>query len=196
MTTRTEQAQTLTTGSPARHRLAAGSAARRCLGVARLSRGAFHWSLTLCFLGLGLVLMLRHEMWRDELQSWMIGRDSSSLGSLVEAVRYERHPVVWYFLLFVLSRFTRLRLLPALRVRHHQPQLWARLPRGSRLLRPRIEKASALFHHGSSPRPHGLDERLRLVAELGAGFSHRHRRGALEPPAAQARTRRTAGPGH
>ena len=51
--------------------------------------------------------MWRHEMWRDELQAWMIARDSTSLGDLFgHNMRYEGHPGLWHLALFVLTRVT------------------------------------------------------------------------------------------
>jgi hypothetical protein len=51
--------------------------------------------------------MARHEMWRDELQAWMIARDATGLFNLWQNLRYEGHPSLWYLLLFTLSRFFR-----------------------------------------------------------------------------------------
>jgi hypothetical protein len=47
-----------------------------------------------------------HEMWRDELQSWLIARSSSSLGEMRESMRYEGHPALWYLLLYGVTRLT------------------------------------------------------------------------------------------
>jgi hypothetical protein len=66
--------------------------------------------LSLVILGIfiltSLVTMLRHEMWRDEFESWLIAKESSSLAALGEAVRYEKHPLSWYVVLFLLTRLT------------------------------------------------------------------------------------------
>jgi hypothetical protein len=48
-----------------------------------------------------------HEMWRDELQAWLICRDSSSISDIFVHSRYEGHPSLWYFCLWPLTRFTR-----------------------------------------------------------------------------------------
>ncbi|NEP11711.1 MAG: hypothetical protein F6K14_16155 [Symploca sp. SIO2C1] len=55
---------------------------------------------------LGLVGILNHAMWRDELHVWMVGRDSDSLLELFYQMRYEGHPGLWYFCLYVVSKFT------------------------------------------------------------------------------------------
>ncbi|HJT80827.1 MAG TPA: hypothetical protein VJ719_06495 [Chthoniobacterales bacterium] len=47
-----------------------------------------------------------HEMWRDELQQWMIAVDAESITSLLANVRYEGVPPLWHLFLFGLSRLT------------------------------------------------------------------------------------------
>ena len=47
-----------------------------------------------------------HEMWRDELQAWLLARDSSSVAQLLQRIKYEGHPALWYLLLFALTRIT------------------------------------------------------------------------------------------
>jgi hypothetical protein len=44
-------------------------------------------------------LLGRHEMWRDELQAWMLARDSGSIADLWRNTRYEGHPLLWHLLL-------------------------------------------------------------------------------------------------
>lgn len=48
--------------------------------------------------------MAAHEMWRDELQAWLLARDSATLGELWRNTRYEGHPLLWHLALFVLAR--------------------------------------------------------------------------------------------
>ncbi|MEH1839019.1 MAG: hypothetical protein V7L20_09675 [Nostoc sp.] len=43
-------------------------------------------------------------MWRDELNPWLIVRDSESLGDLIANIRYEGHPLLWYFSLEILRK--------------------------------------------------------------------------------------------
>ena len=50
--------------------------------------------------------MSYHEMWSDELQAWLIARDSSSLRGLREAMRHEGHTAIWYVLLYGVTRLT------------------------------------------------------------------------------------------
>lgn len=44
-------------------------------------------------------VVLRHEMWRDEIQAWLLARDTVSLGQLFHLLHYEGHPSLWYLLL-------------------------------------------------------------------------------------------------
>ncbi|MDY7020366.1 MAG: hypothetical protein SWJ54_03260 [Cyanobacteriota bacterium] len=64
------------------------------------------YSIILAFLFFGLVGILHHEMWRDEFQAWLLGRDSSSLIELFRNMRYEGHPGLWHLCLYGLSRIT------------------------------------------------------------------------------------------
>jgi len=45
-----------------------------------------------------------HEMWRDELQAWSIGRSASSLADVVARSRYESQPSLWPGCLHLVSR--------------------------------------------------------------------------------------------
>jgi hypothetical protein len=45
-------------------------------------------------------------MWRDELHSWLVARDNASLVDMGGQVRYEKHPLAWYLVLFLLTRLT------------------------------------------------------------------------------------------
>ncbi len=62
--------------------------------------------LILLFFSLGLIGILHHEMWRDELQSWLIAKDSSSIIDLFNNLRYEGHPALWHSCLYLITRFT------------------------------------------------------------------------------------------
>ncbi|MDZ8028864.1 MAG: hypothetical protein RMX97_29855 [Nostoc sp. DedQUE11] len=70
------------------------------------SRLPFHspWFIIIIFSVLGLIGILNHSMWRDELNPWLIVRDSESLGDLIANIRYEGHPVLWYFSLALLRK--------------------------------------------------------------------------------------------
>lgn len=47
-----------------------------------------------------------HEMWRDEMGPWLIGRDSRSILDIFHNIRYDGHPSLWYLLVWPLTKFT------------------------------------------------------------------------------------------
>src|SRR3954470_24789954 len=63
----------------------------------------FVWGLFAVLSAIGLAT---HEMWRDELQQWMIAVDADGIRSLFANMRYEGVPPGWHLLLFGLSRLT------------------------------------------------------------------------------------------
>lgn len=60
--------------------------------------------VTAAFLALGLVATINHEMWRDELQAWLLSRDSANPIELFRNLKYEGHPGLWHLLLMPLTR--------------------------------------------------------------------------------------------
>ena len=67
-----------------------------------------HYALGLAFLflGVGAFTAIHHEMWRDEIQAWLIARDSSSIFDLFAHLKYEGHPGLWHLCLMPLTRIT------------------------------------------------------------------------------------------
>jgi hypothetical protein len=63
--------------------------------------------VTACWVLVVAVALSRHEPWRDELQAWMLARDSRTLAELARNARYEGHPLLWHALLFAASRVSR-----------------------------------------------------------------------------------------
>lgn len=51
-------------------------------------------------------VMAHHEMWRDELQAWLLARDTPNWFSLGHAVRYEGHPAGWHAILWPIAQLT------------------------------------------------------------------------------------------
>lgn len=49
---------------------------------------------------------MHHEMWRDEIQAWLLARDSASVIELFANMKYEGHPALWHLCLMPLSRIT------------------------------------------------------------------------------------------
>ena len=73
----------------------------------RERRGRRGRNAPIATLALGLLLawqlwlILHHVFWRDELQAYLIVRDSPGLGGLFASLHYEGHPSLWYLLLAV-----------------------------------------------------------------------------------------------
>ncbi|MBE9209944.1 hypothetical protein IQ244_26310 [Nostoc sp. LEGE 06077] len=64
----------------------------------------YPWLIIFIFSILGLIGIFNHSMWRDELNPWLIVRDSQSFSDLIANIKYEGHPVLWYFSLAFLRR--------------------------------------------------------------------------------------------
>jgi hypothetical protein len=60
----------------------------------------------LVFFLLGLYGIFYHELWLDEMQHWLLARDSHSLTELWINTRYEGHPLLWNLFLYGISVFT------------------------------------------------------------------------------------------
>jgi hypothetical protein len=55
---------------------------------------------------LSLVGIINHEVWLDEAHSFLIARDSESLSDLIHNTRLEGHPIVWYYILWLLKEIS------------------------------------------------------------------------------------------
>ena len=53
---------------------------------------------------ISFLIIGKHEMWRDEIQAWLLVRDSADIFSLSQNLKYEGHPGLWHYLLFPLTR--------------------------------------------------------------------------------------------
>ncbi len=49
------------------------------------------------------VLLWRHEMWRDEINVWLMGRDLSIV-ELFREIKYQGHPCLWYLLIMPFAK--------------------------------------------------------------------------------------------
>lgn len=74
--------------------------------IGRLISRAYPWLLTLIFMGLTAFGALHHEMWRDEMQAWLIARDISGFRELLYQAKYEATPPLWSPMLAALAHFT------------------------------------------------------------------------------------------
>ncbi|HEY9672820.1 MAG TPA: hypothetical protein V6D11_15355 [Waterburya sp.] len=74
----------------------------------RLSKNLpnFNYLLLLLFSSLSLIGILNHAMWRDELNPWLLARDSHSFIELFQNIKYEGHPGLWYLCLYGLTQLT------------------------------------------------------------------------------------------
>ncbi len=66
----------------------------------------FSTGLMCGFFLLGAVTLFHHEMWRDELQTWMTVRHCHSFSELLENKKYDEHPILWYLFPYFASKFT------------------------------------------------------------------------------------------
>ncbi len=58
------------------------------------------------FAVLGFIGILHHEMWRDEMQAWLLAKDSPSLAALYQNTLYEGHPLLWHVCLYGLAKIS------------------------------------------------------------------------------------------
>jgi hypothetical protein len=70
-----------------------------------ISRG-YPWLLAVIFMGLAAFGALHHEMWRDEMQAWLIARDLDGIKALLQQAKYEATPPLWSPMLAALAHFT------------------------------------------------------------------------------------------
>ena len=70
------------------------------------SRLLFPALLTLLFVVINGIGASHHECWRDEMQAWLIARDTPDLSAMLEQEHYEGHPPVWYLLLRTVTLVT------------------------------------------------------------------------------------------
>ncbi len=63
----------------------------------------FNILLLFIYAAITLISVLHHEIWRDEAQVWLVTRDLSFLG-IIDHVRNEGHPLLWYFLVLPFSK--------------------------------------------------------------------------------------------
>ena len=66
----------------------------------------FPYVITGLFFILSFIGILRHEMWRDEYQAWMVAADAHSIPQLFQNLKYEGNPVLWHAFLFIISSIT------------------------------------------------------------------------------------------
>ncbi len=61
--------------------------------------------LLAAYLVISIVGMLHHELWLDEAQHFLIGRDSHSLPEMYYNMRYDGHPRLWNFMIYLVTHY-------------------------------------------------------------------------------------------
>ncbi len=59
--------------------------------------------LTATYFAINLIVLLHHEAWLDEAQSWLLARDCS-IPELFEMLKYEGHPFLYYLILMPFAK--------------------------------------------------------------------------------------------
>lgn len=49
------------------------------------------------------ILLIGHELWRDEANVWLLARDTSPL-ELIRVIKYQGHPCLWYYLVMPFAK--------------------------------------------------------------------------------------------
>ena len=66
----------------------------------------FPFIITAIFLALSILLIWRHELWRDEIQAWLIGSEAQTLSEFISNMRDSQgHPYMWNAILYFISHF-------------------------------------------------------------------------------------------
>jgi hypothetical protein len=71
-----------------------------------LSAKRISWAAFFIYVIITGVLSLRHTMWRDELQLWLISYESQSFAELLTNTSHENRPIGYFILCWLISRFT------------------------------------------------------------------------------------------
>ena len=66
----------------------------------------YYLFLLIAFVAVCALGMVNHEMWRDEIEAWLIARDSNSVSKLISNLTYVGHPFLWYLLLYFAAKLT------------------------------------------------------------------------------------------
>ena len=119
----------------------------------------------LCLLvALQLWLIVGHSPWRDELQAYLLVRDSTGLGGLFANLHYEGHPSLWYLVLGVFEAVigspAALKAAQVLIALSATALVWLRAPFPPWLKLLILAGYFPLFEYGVIARSYGLGELL------------------------------------
>jgi len=71
-----------------------------------LFNNAYPYIVTVIFLTLSILLILRHELWRDELISWHFGSETASFSEFIKTVDMNgNNTYAWFAILYFISHF-------------------------------------------------------------------------------------------
>lgn len=68
-----------------------------------LNKKNLSWFIFILYSILNLILMLKHEPWRDEIHAWLMAKELS-VSELIEASRFDGHPVLWHLFLMPFAK--------------------------------------------------------------------------------------------
>ncbi len=60
--------------------------------------------LFVIYLTVNAILLVGHELWRDEANVWLLARDTT-VGQLITEMKYQGHPCLWYLLVMPFAKF-------------------------------------------------------------------------------------------
>ena len=69
----------------------------------RKNRFIITWILFAGYVVFNGILLLGHELWRDEANVWLLARDASPL-MLLKEIKYQGHPCLWYLMVMPLAK--------------------------------------------------------------------------------------------
>ena len=72
-------------------------------GSFRGQEDAAFWCAIALVIVFNVLLMLRHESWRDEAQAWLMAKNLS-FGGLFKELSYEGHPCLWFLILMPFAK--------------------------------------------------------------------------------------------
>ena len=67
----------------------------------------FKWCVVTIYSLISGFFLIRHAMWRDELQLWLVASKSQNLAELISNKQLEVRPYLWFLICWVMSRFSR-----------------------------------------------------------------------------------------
>lgn len=68
-----------------------------------LNKKFVFWAIFLLYAILNLILVIRHEPWRDEVHAWLMSK-SYSIPKLFVESRFDGHPILWHLILMPFAK--------------------------------------------------------------------------------------------